>query len=125
MCCTCRPLGAEARPPSLLLVALLGLCACDKSGLASLSNREVRIALGGDRLNLEITYAAGGEEDLHCATLRDFKDFRCTIDGISLDVVSPGSCHRQQPDQGYSFPLLTPSRRTAPERRCGQSSHFG
>lgn len=88
MCRTCRPLGAEPRPRSLLLLALLGLCACGKSGLASLSNREVRIALGADRVILDIAYSAGAEEDLHCATLKDFKDFNCTIDGISLDVVS-------------------------------------
>jgi len=104
MCRLCRPRGAESRPGSLLLLALLALCACGKSGLASLSNRRVFIDLGPDRLILNITYDEGGED---CWTLNDFKGFKCTIDGISLDVVNPGVCDRHGPELSYWFPALT------------------
>ena len=109
MCHTHRPHGAESTPRSLLLLALLVLSACGQSGLASLSNREVVIEVLADRVvNLQITYAAGSEDELHCATLQDFKDFKCTIDGISLDVVTPGLCKTGPPgQQGYSFPGLS------------------
>ena len=116
-----RPLGAESRPRSLLLLALLGLCACGNSGLASLSNREIFVSLLTDRVYLEITYDAGREDDLHCATLQDFKDFKCTIDGISLDVVSPGLCKTGPPGkQGYSFPVLTLPVERFPSDGAGQ-----
>jgi hypothetical protein len=81
-----------------LLLALLALSACGKSGLASLSNRKVRIELVPDRVNLDIRYDEGGED---CWTLNDFKGFKCTIDGISLDLVTPGVCDRRGPELSY------------------------